>query len=229
MRLDAAENLVRIRTQTVGDTTRLTPANLDLLLNKVHKELRTNLQEWAPTLYLHTTGNLVLAAGDTIALTSATAPFERLRRVEVRSFTTVSGGSFDPQRWVPVERSGDVDAGRHIVPITFEMRNGEIVFHPEGEVGGTFRVLYHWTPADLALAADLFQIPAVLDRVLITQTAVEVYEGFRDYKERDKQLERVLLELNGPAGSPELGALSILAEQYGVHDDASGLREVQGY
>jgi len=80
VRLDSAESLVRIRTQHVNDTTRLTQATLQLLLNKQHRELRTYLQQWAPSLYLHTTGNLVLATGDTIALTSATAPFERVWR-----------------------------------------------------------------------------------------------------------------------------------------------------
>lgn len=230
MRLDAAENLVRIRTQHVNDTTRLTQPNLQLLLNKQHKELRTFLQQWAPSLYLHTTGNLVLAAGDTIALTSATAPFERVWRVETRNFSTASGGSFDPGRWIPIEPGNQVEPGAHgAAIITWEERNGEVILHPEGEVGGTFRVLYHWTPSDLALAADLFQIPAVLDRALITLTAMEVYDAFRNYKERDAQRARADRELYGSQDGSDPGAIAVLAEQYGAHSESAGLRQVQGY
>jgi len=96
-------------------------------------------------------------------------------------------------------------------------------------VGGTFRVLYHWTPSDLTLAADLFQIPAVLDRALITLTALEVYDSFRNYAERDKQRERADRELYGTPDGNDPGAVAVLAEQYGAHSESAGLREIQGY
>jgi hypothetical protein len=228
LRLDAAEDRVRYRTQHVGDTTRLPQTRLREVLNRVYRQTRTKLQVWAPQLYVATSGDLVLTAVDQIGLTSVALPFEGIHRIETKAIA-VNGFSTAFDTWQMVERSGGYPEVHGSAFVTWEQRALLVFFHPEGYVSGTFRVLYHFTPTDLSDPAHIFELPAALDDYLISKAAEEVYQGDRNYAEARVQKERAQGRGDDADGGELAEAKQVLYRLYGQHGDNAGPVELLGY
>lgn len=219
--------LIRGRTQTVGDTTKLPDARLFEILNIRYKDLRTQLQTWSPLLYLHTTGNLILTAADWIVLSSLVAPFEHLHKLEVRDYVR-DGFSVSLERWEEVELASVLMSELHpSADIAWIRRSNAIYILPEGKVSGTFRVMYHFTPTSLASGSDTVEIPAPLNSYFVSKCAVDCYEMMRNPREAAQQMKRA----EGNDGeSGELGqALARLSNEEGAHAERAGLQQVQGF
>lgn len=200
---------VRKRTKHVNDTVRLTETSLNDIVNRVYAELRTELQELAPSLNVTAGPELTVAAGDTLS----TGGTERVIRVE-RKINDV---------WRPVAMADTVEPEQHMfAEVAWEERGGCIVLHPEGEVTsaefGVFRVLYYPVTTELTDDAHVFALPTLLENVLFYRCCAEVVEEDGDdpsvfEKQADKRLERIK-----PA----------LMSRYGVHSIET-FREVLGY
>ncbi len=200
---------IRKRTQHVNDVVRLTETSLNDIVNRKYRELRTELQDLAPSLNVETGPALTVAAGDTLSTGGA----ERVIRLE-RQINDV---------WRPVDKADAVEPEQHMfAEVAWEERGGCIYLHPEGQVTsaeyGQFRVLYYPLTTELTDDAHIFVLPTTLEDVLFYRCCAEVTDEDGDdpkaFEERaDKALERV-----APA----------LAARYGVHTSDT-FREVLGY
>jgi hypothetical protein len=214
------EDEVRYRTQHVGDTVRLSQARLRVCINTAYRDTRTKLQDWAPRWGLNKTAELTVATGAAIDMAVSATNFERIHLVETKRFVA-DGYSATYDRWLTVAAAGGDPTAHGHAPIWFEDRNKEIILQPEGFVSGLFRVFYHYTPADLAADAGIFDVPEAIIPYMKSMAAREVYSGDRNYREAKTQEDRAADELEE--------ALPLLAKRYGMHDDHSGLVQVQGY
>jgi hypothetical protein len=203
-----ARNKVRQKTRHVNDTTRVTDTLLNSILNEKYKELRTELQEIAPSFGLCTKEVTLTATGNQIGLTDVDPPFERMYKLEKLDRC----GDYRE-----VKRADAVQPYRHAgACVAWEKRGSCIWLHPEGKVSGTFRVFYYGTPNDLTDDASLFAIPVPLESVLIYRACAEVNITRGDdpgafEKKAEQRLEAVR---------------DIVWLEYGIQDEQAGFEEV---
>lgn len=215
--LAQARAKVRVRTRHVGDTVRLTDTNLDIILNDVYRELRTELQSLAPKLYVVTSSDQVVTAGGTISPVTISTTFEQVyllqRLNEVNEWDSVaSANTYDPRQHA---------MGCSEERPKWERRGSVIVLHPEGEVAGTFRLMYYNTPADLVTGSpsDPFLIPVTTENVLVARACAQVTED-------DGNDSAVFIKR---ADRLRDAAASALWKEYGITPDLAGFMEVLGY
>ncbi len=204
---------VRVYTRHVNDAVRLTDPILNGLLNETYRELRTWLQDVAPSLYLAVSGNIPIpdvTTGQEIHLTSDAYRFERLYLVE----------QLLNERWVEVERARTTGYNSHITGrVTFREEGSCLILGPDDSVEGTFRVKFHYTPAVLTEDDSLFKLPESLLPVLKYQTAAKVAVIDGDSPKDWQDLAKVALE----------AAERPLRGRNGAHPKRPGLRRVMGY
>lgn len=166
--LAQGRNDVRVLTRHVGDTVRLTVDTLDTFLNETYRELRTWLMDIAPSLYLAESGEIAIpdaTTGQEIILSSDLYTFERLYLIE----------RLHGERWVEVERARTTGYNSHATGlVTFRQEGTRVILAPDGEVEGTFRIKFHYTPAVLTDVDALFKLPEILLPVLKYRTCVKV-------------------------------------------------------
>jgi hypothetical protein len=219
MTLLEARTEVRKATRHVNDTVRLTDARLDQILNNRYRELKTELQELAPSLGLVTGPELTVPVGEEIS----DGNVERVVRVERRVPASIFATGVE--RWLPVPMADIVDPEQNMgSTVAWEERGNCIILHPEGEVGsaeyGVFRVLYYPLTADLTDADHVFQFPYTVKMVFINRCCADVLTDDGDANKADvfKKNAQESLERAMPA----------LAKRYGVHS-VETFRSVLGY
>lgn len=204
---------VRVYTRHVNDTVRLTDTILNGLLNDTCRELRTWLQDVAPSLYLAVSGDIAIpdaTTGQEIHLTSDAYRFERLYLVE----------QLFGDRWHEVERAAVTGHNRHAAGrVTFREEGTCLILGPDNDVTGTFRVKFHYTPAALTETDSLFKLPESLIPVLKYQTSAKVVRIDGD----DPKVWETA------ADSALAKAEKALRGRYGAHPKRAGLRRVMGY
>jgi hypothetical protein len=216
--LSAAEAEVRALTRHDSDLVRLTPALVLTFLNREYRKLRTWLQGVAPQLYLYTSAERDVAPPDDIALGSTALNFENIYRVERKYDGDGSAGC-----WRSVDRASDEEPNRHAGGVvTWREEAKCLKFGPDDAYQGTYRVLYHVTPANLVEPGDQFQIPVVLEGPLIFRVcglvALRDGDGPRAKKEFDEMSAAALDE-----------ARAMLVGRHGVHGQHAGMQEIIGY
>jgi hypothetical protein len=129
-----------------------------------YKELRTWLQQVAPKQYIATVSGLVVAVAEPwIDLDGGTYTFEHLVRVD----------KLWDDIYRPVDGASSVSPNEHFTGrITVRQEGCRLIFGPDDcpDIAGTYRVLYHYTPAQLVNPGDCFDIPAALDSALVYKT-----------------------------------------------------------
>jgi hypothetical protein len=217
-----AEEECRYRTQHTTDTVRLTPTRAGKLINRMYRHTRTRLIGEAPRWDLQKTATLTVALGASVDLAVSATSFASIWRVETKGFT-VDGESRSLERWAPVHRASDVEAEwSEKFAITFEERGLLLDFKPEALVSGTFRVLYHRTPADVS-GSNPFVLPgAILDEYLLYKISEEICKGDRDWTEARRHEEAAEKEWRAISQESRL-------KRYGVHGDYNGLLITQNH
>jgi hypothetical protein len=212
--LAQAEAKVRKKTRHVGDTVRLEQEDLRDHLNTAYRKLRSWLVDVAPQLYLVTSGDIELPDPDTgqeVHLSAGSYAYERLHRVDQLG---------DDGKWREVELASTLSYNHHQTGrYTFREEGGCLIFGPDDEVEGTFRVLFHATPPVLATPDSTFKLPVRLEDALIYSACIKVAEDDGDDPGRwEKALAKEL-----EAAEPEL------AKRNGEHVLRAGLRQVLPY
>lgn len=215
LRLDKCEELIRIRTQHRGDTIRLTQTIARIIIYEAYQRCRTELHTIAPNFGVQTTNPLVLATGDVIQLSSVAAPFEEIKRFETNAFS-FDGASVSLERWIAVWRGSDSYPGEHErAPFTFEKRGGYIYLLPEGKVSGTFRLHYFFTPTELTVDSQTFDIPPSAEEWFKLLCCIGVARFDRDTKAEDRW--------EALADKQKEKDRWNISREYGAHGDGSGV------
>jgi hypothetical protein len=203
------KNRVRKRTQHILGDPRLDEPTLEEICNDVIRELRTELITIAPTYGLCTSPTHALTAGQKLGLEGV----EHVHRLEYLNDTT--------EDWDPVARADEEVPSQHMgACMTWERRGQCVVLHPEGDVTGSFRMLYHPLLSDLTLPAEVVPLPASLNKVAVYRGSAEVTGGIdRKDPKGFLDLAKFYLDLATP----------VLANEYGVHTHYAGFRTVLGY
>lgn len=201
---------VRKRTQHIEGDPRLDEPTLEEICNDVIRELRTELIPIAPTYGLCTSATRTLTAGQKLGLEGIEHPY----RLEYLS-------DADAERWDPVYRSDEEAPEEHMgACMTWERRGQCVVLHPEGQVSGSFRMLYHPLLSDLTLPGEVVPLPSSLGKVAVYRGAATVAAD---------------IDRSDPKGWLDLAtfhfdkATPVLRSEYGVHKHYAGFREVLGY
>jgi hypothetical protein len=211
--LAQARAQVREDTGHVNDAVRLTDPKLNRILNREYRKARSRLIDVAPQLYLITSGDITMpdpVTGQEVHLSSATFAFERIHRVDVL-------GPND--KWTEVERASPLSPNSHVLhKFTWREEGGCLIFGPDNEVEGTFRVLFHCTPAALTADDAVFRLPHQLEDYLIARACIKVTIGDGDNPQDFEKEAKTCWDEARPT----------LAKRFGVHPARAGLRRV-GY
>jgi hypothetical protein len=202
------KNRVRKRTQHILGDPRLDEPTLEEICNDVIRELRTELIPIAPTYGLCTSPTHVLTAGQKLGLEG----IEHVHRLEWLD---------DSDEWNEVARADEVVPSQHMgACMTWERRAQCVVLHPEGDVTGSFRMLYHPLLSDLTEPGSVVALPASLNKVAVYRGCAEVTGGI-DRKDPKPWLDlaKFYLDLATP----------VLRNEYGVHAHYAGFRSILGY
>jgi hypothetical protein len=201
---------VRSRTRHVNDTTRLTVADLDSYLNDAHRQLRRWLRKYAPALYLLRSDEIEVGVADIIELTSVSADFEAIYKVEY-----LVGES-----WRPVEPADPIDYNQHQAGGPTYRREGDYLYiGPDVRDSYTVRALYYENPATIADPDEAFAVPECLERALEYDACSQVAAADQD----DPALWLQLKDAELTAAIPALRTGS------GSQQQRAGLRSVMGY
>lgn len=212
--LEQAEDDVREQTAHRDDIVRLDETQLRRHLNREYRKLRSWLIDVAPQLYIVTSGDISLPDVDTgqeVHLSSDAFAFEKIHRVDQLD---------DDGKWREVEMAHPSAYNDHQTGgVTWREEGGCLIFGPDDEVEGTFRVLFHATPAVLTTVDATFKIPHQLEDALIWRACMKVSVADGDsYKEFRELADKELAD-----------AEPMLRKRYGVHVQRAGLRHVLPY
>lgn len=215
--LTQAEADVRVLTRHVSDTTRLTQAVTWGFLNKEYRKLRSWLIDIAPQLYLATSGDITMpdpTTGQEVELESASFQYEKLYRVDQLN------ENGDETFWMEVERAHPTNPNYHQSQrVTWREEGGCLIFGPDNEVEGTFRILFYATPPELTVGASTFLIPHQLEDALRYGTCAKIALADGDSPKEWMDLYKDELKM----------AMPELAKRYGVHSSRAGLRKLLPY
>jgi hypothetical protein len=197
---------------------RVTTTDLYALANAAYRELRSELQEIAPELYLRT-GDVVtfedldtaLGEYNEIVLSDTDFNFDNVFSVERQC---------EDGRWRGIERASQMTPDESVHGrIGFTVQHRCLRLHPDGKTGGNYRVVSHVVPPVLDDAAAYFQIPSQLEMPLKYRTCGLMHLEDGDgpdahakwYKLAADQIARVTPSLK---------------KQHGIHPVTSGIRRV---
>lgn len=212
--LSEAETLVRRRTRHPDATDpRALPEAIKGDLNREYKKLRVWLETVAPELYLKTSGDIVFVDGVTneINLTSSCGTFSTIDRVD-RQYEASNADGFV---WRKLDSAPTQQVnGRHI---TYRREGNCLILGPDLCTGGTYRVVFHVIPPDLANPDDLFLLPPELEDALILRAMGWQLLGDGDGAAAKKDCDDL-------AESDLTKAAVTLRRQYGRANKEPGLR-----
>lgn len=215
--LTTARDRVRKRTRHTNTADpRLTDAHVDDALMETYRNIRTRLQEAAPTMYLTTsTAQSVVASSPALAQASINAAYENTYRVDRH---------WEGEGYREVPRADPLNPNVHKgSALTWREEGGSILFGPDNDeiITGTYQVIFWITPADITNPANPFLIPAGLESALIAGACSIVAINDGDAKAQDMFDRRY--EALWKAALPSLSG------RHGVHQRDAGFRRVLPY